>query len=279
MRAGLLALLACGFASTAQAAGIPLQINPLPTGTCAHSVLQDSGGNFIQGSCGGGSGYASLTGNNTYTGNNTFQVDPTISSGGSSTTGAVFFGTNLGTKFLGYNPATGSSGGYSLGGTFTAADTLYVGPVQVNNGTSASVTLTATSGGNWTFTYPSTGGTNGYILTTNGSGTTSWTAPAATGSWSANGNGAYFHGASGGYLIETGGVASSGTSFPNVTITFPSALSSGVTSFTANVISSSGTPYVVTGYACSTTGCTATATNLSGTAVSGLTVTWTIIGS
>jgi len=43
--------------------------------------------------------------------------------------------------------------------------------VQSSNSTSAA----------WTFTYPTTAGTNGYVLTTNGSGVTSWAAQTASG--------------------------------------------------------------------------------------------------
>ena len=65
----------------------------------------------------------------------------------------------------------------TLGLAGTAAGTLGLSGV-----TSGVVTLaTADAAGTWTMKLPTTGGTNGYILTTNGSGVTSWTNPTALG--------------------------------------------------------------------------------------------------
>lgn len=50
------------------------------------------------------------------------------------------------------------------------------GLMKLSGTTSGTVTATvAAAAGTWTFTLPTTGGTNNYVLTTNGSGTTTWT--------------------------------------------------------------------------------------------------------
>ena len=127
-------------------------------------------------------GNNAFTGNNSFAGNTTFTTDPTVSSGGSTTTGAIFFGSNLGSRYIGWDPTTGGTGGYSLGSTFGSADTLYSGPHAINNGSSSQVKLAAPSSGVWTLTLPSSGGTNGYVLSTDGAGNTSWIANGSGGS-------------------------------------------------------------------------------------------------
>ena len=65
----------------------------------------------------------------------------------------------------------------TLGVAGTTAGTLGLSGV-----TSGVVTLaTADAAGTWTMKLPTTGGTNGYILTTDGSGVTTWTNPTALG--------------------------------------------------------------------------------------------------
>jgi hypothetical protein len=69
----------------------------------------------------------------------------------------------------------------------TATPTLGVagttaGSLGLSGSSSGVVTLnTAAAAGTWSMTLPTSGGTNGYILTTNGSGVTSWTNPTALG--------------------------------------------------------------------------------------------------
>jgi len=71
------------------------------------------------------------------------------------------------------------------GSTITGASSLTLGAAAGTTGsvllkgtTSGTVTVTvASAAGTWTMTLPTSGGTNGYVLTTNGSGTTSWSAP------------------------------------------------------------------------------------------------------
>ena len=65
----------------------------------------------------------------------------------------------------------------TLGLAGTSAGTL-----GLSGSTSGVVTLqTAATAGTWSLTLPTSGGSNGFILTTNGSGVTSWTNPTALG--------------------------------------------------------------------------------------------------
>jgi hypothetical protein len=71
------------------------------------------------------------------------------------------------------------------GSTITGASSLTLGAnagttgsILMRGTTSGTVTVTvASAAGTWTMTLPTSGGTNGQVLTTNGSGTTSWSAP------------------------------------------------------------------------------------------------------
>lgn len=67
------------------------------------------------------------------------------------------------------------------GNTFTSNQT-FTGSIVLNGATSGTVTLgVPATAGTTTFTLPSSNGTNGFILTTNGSGVTSWTNPTSLG--------------------------------------------------------------------------------------------------
>jgi len=97
---------------------------------------------------------------------------------GGATLGSNVLAVN-GTTLLG-GATTVSSGGLTIGvqqttqGSLILANTAagaYPVTLQSSNSTSAA----------WTLTLPVTSGTNGYILTTNGSGVTSWTNPTALG--------------------------------------------------------------------------------------------------
>lgn len=71
-------------------------------------------------------------------------------------------------------------------------------PTTIRSSNSASVA--------WTFTLPPTAGTNGYILTTNGSGASAWTNPAAVGTNLDVGTTAITGGATGRVLYDNAGV-------------------------------------------------------------------------
>lgn len=78
------------------------------------------------------------------------------------------------------------SGGVSTAPAYSATPTLGVsgstlGTLGLSGNTSGVVTISpAAAAGTWTLTLPITGGTNNYVLTTNGSGTTTWTDVNAT---------------------------------------------------------------------------------------------------
>lgn len=82
-----------------------------------------------------------------------------------------------GTAVSGNANATVSSGALTLGVAGSAA-----GSVVLSGSTSGAVTVqSAAAAGTWTLTLPTTAGTNGYVLSTNGSGVTSWVATSGGG--------------------------------------------------------------------------------------------------
>lgn len=273
-------------------------------------------------------GPAFASGGSTLGGTIKLTQDPTVSSGGSSTDGAVFFGTGLGTRYIDYNAATGGTGGYSLGNTFGNADTLYVGPIALNNALLSQVKLKAPGSGIWTLTFPTSGGVNGQVLTTNGSGTTSWTnagagtvTSVATGTGLTGGTitssgtvscntlssvttgcgrvdgstltasggvmsvanpigphvssgGFDYFALPGGWYWEFGGVSANASGV--ATITWPHALATAVSSFTATV--NGQACYVYTTTASTTTG-SATALHDDGTPCVSAVILWTMVGT
>lgn len=113
------------------------------------------GQNFIQ--TGGGSGGGSGTVN-------------------SGTAGQMTYYAGTGTTVSGTANATISSGALTLG-----VATSVQGQIILSGATSGAVTVTgAAAAGTWTLTLPTTGGTNGYFLQTNGSGTTTWATAGGT---------------------------------------------------------------------------------------------------
>jgi hypothetical protein len=94
----------------------------------------------------------------------------------------------------------------------TATPTLGVagttaGSLGLSGSSSGVVTLnTAAAAGTWSMTLPTTGGTDGFILTTNGSGVTSWTNPTALGVDLDVGTTAITGGTSGRVLYNNAGV-------------------------------------------------------------------------
>lgn len=73
----------------------------------------------------------------------------------------------------GIGVATGELRAPTIRGTTDLRVSTGAGPLITVNGPS--------SGSPWTFTFPTSGGTNNYVLSTNGSGTTSWVAVGSTG--------------------------------------------------------------------------------------------------
>ncbi len=100
-------------------------------------------------------------------------------------------GFSLGATYQSTNPGAGNmivQGNVGIGTTIPG-NLLQIGTPATSAGnislagvTSGLVTLnTAAAAGTWSLTLPTSGGTNNYVLTTNGSGVTSWTQVAAAG--------------------------------------------------------------------------------------------------
>ena len=95
----------------------------------------------------------------------------------SGTSGQLAYYASSTTAVSGNANATISSGALTLG----VANTT-IGQLLVNGSSSGTITITpAAAAGTWTFTLPTSGGSNGYVLQTNGSGTTSWVAVSSIG--------------------------------------------------------------------------------------------------
>ena len=95
----------------------------------------------------------------------------------SGTAGQLTYYASTGTTVSGNANATISGGALTLGvaGT-TAGSTVFSGS------TSGAVTVkSAAAAGTWTMTLPTTAGTNGYVLSTDGTGITSWVATSGGG--------------------------------------------------------------------------------------------------
>jgi hypothetical protein len=91
--------------------------------------------------------------------------------------------------------------------TFMSASPSFTGNLTLNGATSGTVTLGVPAiAGTTTFTLPGTNGTNGFILTTNGSGVTSWTNPTSLGIDLDVGSTAITGGATGRVLYNNAGV-------------------------------------------------------------------------
>lgn len=130
-----------------------------------------------------------------------------VSSGGTGlqTTGA---GTFLVSATANNVSATATP---SLGVASTTSGTLSL----YNSGSANAVTIASgNNSGAWTFTLPTSGGTNNYILTTNGSGATQWTNPTALGIDLDVGTTAITGGTTGRVLYDNGGVLGEYSSVP-----------------------------------------------------------------
>jgi len=95
----------------------------------------------------------------------------------SGTAGQLTYYASTGTTVSGNANATISGGAFTLGVAGTAA-----GSLLLSGGTSGTVTVkTAAAAGTWSMTLPTTAGTNGYVLSTDGAGVTSWIATSGGG--------------------------------------------------------------------------------------------------
>lgn len=100
----------------------------------------------------------------------------------SGTSGQLTYYASSSTTVSGNSNANISNGALTLG-----VATSVIGQLKVAGNTSGTVTITpAAAAGTWTMTLPTTGGTNGYCLTTNGSGTTTWSSCTGGGSGDAS---------------------------------------------------------------------------------------------
>ena len=95
----------------------------------------------------------------------------------SGTSGQLTYYASTGTAVSGNANATISAGALTLGVAGTAA-----GSLLLSGSTSGAVTVkSAAAAGTWTMTLPTTAGTNGYVLSTDGAGATSWIATSGGG--------------------------------------------------------------------------------------------------
>jgi len=95
----------------------------------------------------------------------------------SGTAGQLTYYASTGTAVSGNANATISNGALTLG-----VSTSVAGSIGLSGATSGKVTLqTAAAAGTWSMTLPTTAGTNGYVLSTDGTGVTSWIATSGGG--------------------------------------------------------------------------------------------------
>jgi hypothetical protein len=140
----------------------------------------------------------------------------------SGTAGQLTYYASTGTTVSGNANATISGGALTLGvaGT-TAGSTIFSGS------TSGAVTVkSAAAAGTWTMTLPTTAGTNGYVLSTDGTGVTSWIATSGGGGTVTSVN---VSGGTTGLTTSGGPVTGSGT----ITLAGTLASSNGGTGFTS----------------------------------------------
>ena len=110
-----------------------------------------------------------------------------------SATGNVGIGTNAPSYLLDISGSARVTTAIGIG-TAPTSDLLTLGAaggtnasIVFNGSTSGSVTIkTDVTAGTWTLTLPTSSGTNGYLLSTDGSGVTSWITPPAVGVTSAS---------------------------------------------------------------------------------------------
>lgn len=95
----------------------------------------------------------------------TASTTPAITYSLTNATGGTLFGNNTGSSAA---PSYTASPVLGIAGTT-------LGTIGISGNTSGVITIRpAATAGTWTFTLPTSGGTNNYVLATNGSGTSSW---------------------------------------------------------------------------------------------------------
>lgn len=108
-----------------------------------------------------------------------------LTANGNTTIGNSSSDTLTVTASLASNLVPSADGTYSLGSATIGYANLYMS----GNSNQVTVKASASTSGDWTFTLPVSGGTNNYLLTTNGSGTSAWTA-ITNSAWYADGSNA-----------------------------------------------------------------------------------------
>lgn len=216
--------------SVADAAGTWTMKLPTSAGTNGYYLQTDGAGNTSW-AAGGGGGSGSPGGSNTQV-----QFNDSGAFGGDAD-----FTWNKTTNALTVGTASSTQGSVVLANTSANSVTL-----QASNSTSAA----------WTLTLPTTAGTNGYALTTNGSGVTSWSAVATgdvVGPASATDNAVVRFDGTTGKLVQNSAVTIADTSgditggkYNKVTITAPATaatltIADGKTLTASNTLTFTGT--------------------------------------
>ena len=150
-------------------------VSPLYVETSSNTVntavLRDGSGNFSAGTI-----TAALTGNAS-TATTATQVANALTAGTYLTSGGTFTGAAARTFAVDATEASTASKVVARNASGQAA----VKGLLVDGTSSGTVTVQgAAAAGTWSLTLPTSGGTNGQVLTTNGSGTTSWAAASSS---------------------------------------------------------------------------------------------------
>jgi len=171
-------------AATISSSGIFSLGTPLAVGSGGLGISTTPANGYIP--IGNGTNYtaAALTAGSNITITNTAGGITIASTGGggsgtvnSGTAGQLTYYASTGTAVSGNANATISNGALTLG-----VSTSVAGSLGLSGSTSGKVTLqTAAAAGTWSMTLPTTAGTNGYVLSTDGTGVTSWIATSGGG--------------------------------------------------------------------------------------------------
>lgn len=153
------------------------------TNTVNTAVLRDGSGNFSAGTI-----TAELTGNAS-TATTATQVANALTAGTYLTSGGTFTGAAARTFAVDATEASTASKVVARNASGQAA----VKGLLVDGTSSGTVTVQgAAAAGTWSLTLPTSGGTNGQVLTTDGAGTTSWAAASGSVTIAATGTNASF---------------------------------------------------------------------------------------
>jgi len=170
LTAGTLPVLAGGTGQTTASAAF----NALSPITSTGDLIIGNGVNSATRLAIGTNGYVLTSNGTTATWAASGSGSGTVNSG---TAGQLTYYASTGTAVSGNANATISAGALTLGVAGTAA-----GNLLLSGSTSGTVTLkTAAAAGTWSMTLPTTAGTNGYVLQTDGTGVTSWVATSSGG--------------------------------------------------------------------------------------------------